>query len=101
MRTQGQIKITLLHIIKIRHSQKQIHDNPARNMFGIWNHTMFQSGSFEVFWEADINSKYQKFSRCKKLILTTLFIKLSIYIAPVDTKPNFYWKEAKFIGSST
>lgn len=68
MSIQGQTKITLLHIIKIWHGQKQTHDNLARNMFCIWNHTMFQAGSFEVFWEADINSKYKKISICEKLL---------------------------------
>lgn len=68
MNIQGQIKITLLHITQMYHGQKQTHVNPARTMFCIWNHTMFQSGSSELFWEADINLKYQKFSLCKKLL---------------------------------
>lgn len=68
MNIQGQIKITLLHVIKICHGQKQTHVDPARSMFRIWNHAMFQSGSSEVFWEADINSKYQKLSICEKLL---------------------------------
>lgn len=58
-------------------------------MVCVWNQTTFHSNSFEVFWKAEITLKVTASLQVwQTIILTTLFIKLSMHRAAADTKTN-------------